>query len=280
MSLAALIIACASCGSGGDSPLILYPNEGFKAYLGASRQTDLEAVYPNGEIGKDNGPDRKDVVSAAAGATFLTDFFATLTVPQITNWRAGEHRTGTGDWAVEGRWTALPATMISPFRPQVQVIAGYKSGNAPSIHETKHAHQLDVMGTGFPEAKLGADLWWGQDAFKFGLAEVFGFAQEKDHLGMAMHPGHMSRTTLTAGYGSNAGKVMLGTNLLHRAQRTIDGERLDDSETLDHGVYVAGDLMVVAAASMRLSFARTAAFGQNRNTVRSRSVTLAVMGSL
>ena len=60
----------------------------------------------------------------------------------------------------------------------------------------------------------------------------------------------------------------------------IDGDRVNDSETLDHGVYAGGDLMVLPTASVRLILARSSAFGQNRNTVRSRSVTLAVTGSL
>ncbi len=280
MSLAGLILACASCGSGGDSPLILYPNESFKTYVGANRQTNLETVYPDGAIGKDAGPDRKETVTVAAGVTFLTDFFATLTVPQVSNFRGGERRTGFGDWAVEGRWTAIPTSMLTPLKPQVQVISGYKSGTAPSIHETEHAHQLDVRGTGFPEAKLGADFWWGQQAWKFGFAEVLGFAQEKRHLGMRMHPGHMARTTLAAGYGGNAGKVMLGTNLLYRQRRTLEGDEIDDSETVDHGLFASGDLMVAGTNSVRLTLARSSAFGQNRNTFRSRSVTLAVMGSL
>lgn len=280
MTLAALILACASCGSGGDSPLILYPNEAYKGYLGATRQTHLETVYSDGDVGKDAGPDRKDVVTTAAGLTFLTDFFATLTVPQVTNYRGGEHRTGLGDWTLEGRWAALPASMLRPSLPQIQVIAGYKAGTAPSIHETEHVHQLDVLGTGFPELKLGADFWWGQDALKFGFAEVIGFARPKTHLGMAMHPGHMSRSTATAGYGSQMGKVMVGTNLLYREKRRVDGDRIEDSETLDHGLFASGDLMMTASSSVRLTVAKSSAFGQNRNSFGARSVTLAVMGSL
>lgn len=280
MSLAGLILACASCGSGGDSPLILYPNERVKAYVGYNRQTHLETVYPDGSVSQDAGPDRKDVLTASFGASFLTDFFATLTQPEVTNYRAGSHRTGPGDTTLEGRWTAVPASMLSPLKPQIQVIGGYKSGYVPSIHETKDPHQLDVLGSGFPEAKLGIDFWWGQEAMKWGVAEVLGLARPKTHLGMDMHPGHMSRSTLTAGYGGAMGKVMLGTNFTYRQQRTIEGEKIDDSETVDHGAYVTGDLMIAPTASVRLSFAKSSAYGQNRNSYRARSVTLAVMGSL
>jgi hypothetical protein len=96
-----------------------------------------------------------------------------------------------------------------------------------------------------------------------------------------MDPGDMSRTTLTAGYGwGSMGKIMLGTNLLTREKRTIEGERIDDSQTVDHGLYVSGDMMIGERASVRLTLAKSSAFGQNRNTFRARSATLAVMGAL
>jgi len=272
-------LACASCGSGGDSPLVLYPNEPYKTYLGISQQSHFETVYADGTVARDNaGPERRTTVLAAFGASFSPDWFATLTVPYITNVRADRDQSGLGDVLAYVHWTVHPTSMLAPSLPQVQLFAGYKTGAARSVYDYEDDAQLDAYGTGFPEARAGVDLWWGSTAFQYGLAEVASLPFAKSYSGASRTPGRETRTTATVGYSfGEKAKLRGGATLAARSQRMADKQRIQDSEELDHGLFLTGDWQASERNDVRLTYARSAAFGRNKNATRADTMTVAVM---
>lgn len=281
MSALLLALACASCGSGGDSPLILYPNEPYKVYAAAAFQAGFKTVTANGEARDDIGPAQRDTVTIAGGTTFLTDWFATLTVPYVTNARDGERRSGTGDPLLSLTWTVLPASILAPVQPQVQVTVAYKRSVSRSIYNADDPHLLDVYGTGFDEARAGVDLWWGASAWKAGCAAVALWPRERVYEGQELSPGKGVRATVTGGYGFySAGKLIAGAVVERHGRRTSDGQAMPDSEEASNNIFVGGDAMINETQSVRVTLTRAAAFGRNQNATAVNGVTLAWMGAL
>jgi hypothetical protein len=276
-----LAIACASCGSGGDSPLVLYPNEAYKVYVGQAFQADLRSLTPDGGEAVDLGPRRRDITTVAAGASFLTDWFATLTAPYVTNARDGRTRSGLGDVLASVTWTVAPASLLAPAVPQVQVTAAYKRAEGKSPYETEDANALDVFGNGFDEARAGVDLWWGASAWKAGGNVTVLVPRERRYEEHTLGGARGARVTLTGGYGfGEAGKVIGGCVLERRGRKTDGGRPLAHSDEAANGVFAGGDAMIGERQAVRLTLARAAAFGANRNGVRSDAITVAWMGSL
>lgn len=281
MSFMSLIVAaCASCGSGGDAPLVLYPNETVKAYLGLSRQDDFSVVDGDGARGSEMGPESKATVVAAFGATFLTDGFATLTVPRVENARDGRSASGIGDPLLSVHWTVVPSSMLAPEKPQLQVFLARKQAVGKSVYEAEDESWLDVFGGGFDESRVGADLWWGSSTMKAGLATTLLYPHAREIDGVERRPGRGARATATVGYGfGDRGKVIAGTMIERRGKRAAAAASIDGSETADNAVFIGGDVKVTAMQSMRLTLSRSAAYGLNRNASSARGVTLAWLGA-
>ncbi len=274
-------LACASCGSGGDSPLILYPNEAVKAYVGGSHQSGFKAVTASGAVGTDLGPASKDTLTVAAGATFLTDWFATVTVPRVTNARDGREKSGLGDPLAAVSWTALPASLLTPALPQVQLQLAYKRATSTSVYDSEDANWLDVYGTGFDEARAGVDVWWGAAAWKAGCAAVAILPRARSYDGKELAPGRGARVTVTGGYGFHeAGKIIAGAVVERRARRTSGGAARADSAEDANNAFLGGDAQITGTQSLRLTLTRAAAFGRSRNATAADGVTLAWMGAL
>lgn len=274
-------LACASCGSGGDSPLILYPNESYKAYLGMTRQSGFETVYEDGKVGAESGPTQRVTAVAAIGKTFHPDFFATLTAPYVTNSRDGTSKSGVGDPLVSVHWTVLPASVLATNRPQIQVIGAYKRASGRSVLESEDLYGLDVFGSGYDEARLGTDVWWGNGSIKGGGAHVMSIPRAREIQGAKRSPGMGQRTTATLGYGwSDMGKVLVGLTRDARDAQEVDGEEIANSESRNHSVFLTGDAKVGMRGMGRLTVARSAVIGQNKNTARALSFTMSYMVSM
>lgn len=276
-----LVLGCASCGSGGDSPLILYPNERAKAYIGETHQQGFRTVTSTGAVGSDMGPQARDTLTFAGGATFLTDGFATVTVPYVTNARDGRSVSGTGDPLVSTSWTVLPASMLTPAKPQVQVLAAYKRAVSRSAHNTKDDNLLDAIGSGFDEARTGVDFWWGASTWKAGFAAVAMMPTARTYDGVTIKPGNAVRGTVTTGYGfGEAGKAIVGAVVQRHGLITVDGTQPKSSAMATNNLFVGADAMVSARQTLRLTLTRAAAFGKNRNATEASGVTVAWMGAL
>jgi hypothetical protein len=274
-------LACASCGAGGDSPLVLYPNERVKAYAGWTRAGGLADVLPDGTSAPDGGATSRDTVTVAAGASFLTDYFATVTGSYVINEREGRSVSGPGDPQVEARWTALPPTLLDPRRPQVQVLAGYRRAAGVSAFGSRDPDQLDVTSLGYDEARGGVDVFWGGAAVKGGVAASERFPRPYNADGVATQPGRAARSIATIAYqGSEGVKVSAGAVLDARERRRDAGQTVPDSEEIEHDLFLTADWQAEPRLDVRLAVARTAAFGENKNAGRATSVTMALMGAL
>lgn len=274
--------ACASCSSGGDDVLILYPNETWKVLVAAGRTTDYRYVEPDGSYGTAAGPVAKDAFTLAVGRALGYRGFVTLTVPYVHN--VGENRGGEseaawglGDAAVNGRWTALPQVFTEPWLPQIQLMAGYRHSRARSMHTSAHPQLLDVFGTGFSEGRLGVDVWFGMLPWKVGFAEVISVPLARDLAGMRIRPGPALRSVVTTGYARDRlGKVVVGLVREDAAALSEDSVPVADSGRTSHALFFSLDAEITDQDSVRLSASRLAAFGSH-NTSQATVVALAYM---
>lgn len=274
-------LGCASCGSGGDDPMILYPNERNKLYFGLSRSSNFQNVDSDGTLSTAGGPEVKEAATLSYGHGFTPRSFATITLPFIRNVLDDSTETSPGDPSVAGRYTVVMQSIAEPLLPQVQVVAGYKHAQATSIHDTQELKtQIDVFGTGFSEAKAGVDVWYGQGDVKLGAAHTIIAPQERSFDDVSYQPGIGHRSTLSVGYSVGVLKGTIGANRERRGPLRVDGVEQDSSKQLNNSAFVTTEWMATPMDVVRMTVARQAAFGQNQSTARSNSLSIAYMRSI
>lgn len=279
LALSEASFACASCGSGGDDPLILYPWENWKIYAGFARTEGFVLIDGSGREGFQLAPDTRNTTTLSVGHTFSNRLFVTVTAPYIVNKRQSYERSGWGDPMFTTRYTLISQDISVDWQPQVQVIAAVRDGKATSVYDYKDPALLDVFGSGVPEGRVGLDVWHGMFDWKAGVAQTFTYPlnSRKSQIGDVKN-GLTMRSTATLGYGwSDQGKVLFGMNREQTTAKTIDGETWDGSDVLSNSVFMSADAKVQHDNTVRLTVSRTAAFGAARNTSRSDSVTMALM---
>jgi len=274
--------SCASCGSGGDDPLILYPWENWKVYTGFSKTDDFTPINSAGEVSREMGPQVRNTTTVSFGHTFSRRTFATVTAPYIVNRRDKYERSGWGDPMVTVRHTVLQQDMSEEWIPQIQIISAVKSGSATSVYDYEDPARLDVFGSGVPEGRLGFDVWNGMTDWKAGVAQTLTMPlSSRDTDFGTVRRGYTLRSTLTGGYGwGDRGKIIAGVNRESTTKSSVDGETQPNSDILSHSAFTSIDGKVAHAGTVRLTLARSAAFGANKNTSRNDTITLAYMRSL
>lgn len=274
-------LGCASCGSGGDDPMILYPNERNKLYFGLSRSSNFQNVDSDGALSTAGGPEVKEAATLSYGHGFTPRSFATITLPFMRNVLGDSAETSPGDPSLAGRYTLVMQSMAEPLVPQVQVVAGYKYAQATSIHDSKELKtQIDVFGTGFSEAKAGVDVWYGQSDVKLGAAHTIIAPQERSFDGVSYQPGIGHRSTLSVGYSVGILKGTIGANRERRGALRVDGVEQGSSKLVNNSAFVTAELMATSMDIVRMTVARQAAFGKNQNTARSNALSIAYMRSI
>ena len=269
--------ACASCGSGGDDPLILYPWEQWKIYTGFAKTDDFTPINAAGDTSREMGPQSRNTTTVSFGRSFNHRTFATVTAPYIVNRRGPYERSGWGDPMLTGRYTVLQQDITEEWQPQVQAIASLRAGQATSKYDSEDLARLDVFGSGVPEWRVGVDIWHGITNFKGGLAQtVTGPLATKTTDYGVIRTGITYRSTATVGYGwGDRGKVITGINREQTTAYQLEGVKQADSDTLSHSAFISADAKIEHHASVRMTVARAAAFARNKNTSRSDSVTVA-----
>ena len=277
-----LAYSCASCGSGGDDPLILYPNESDKILVAAARTAGLRNIDKNGSETTAGGPTERHAFTLAYGHSFSMRSFATLTLPMLRNAREGTAKTAVGDPSFATRYTLHMASLLEPWVPQVQILAGFKPGLARSIQETQDPKSLlDVFGTGFSEVRTGLDLWLAQFDQKVGMAQTFSFPLPSKFDGTTYTPGIISRSTLTLGYQwLHDAKTLVGINREQRGELRAAGTAIPNSDQLNYSLFTTQDWLPDENSMFRLTLSQQAAFGKNKNTARSSTITFAFQRSL
>lgn len=269
--------ACASCGSGSDDPLILAPDESFKVYVAASRTGDYSYLEPGGAAGFSVGPVAKDVFTVAAGKSLGPQAFMTITVPTMRNLCAGADRWGLSDPLLALRWTALPQSFVTPWVPQVQVLAACKAALVPSAQDSVDGERLDVFGSGEWEARGGLDVWWGMWSWKFGAAFTAAFPFAHRWLDDTVQGGLRLRGTVTVGYGRDGlGRLVAGVVREDQGDSRLNGRSLRNSGHGLHSLFATADATLTPFDTLRLGVSRAAAFW-SENTSQANAVTLAYM---
>lgn len=272
------LLACASCGSGGDDPLILYPWEKWKVYAGFGLTNDFTPIDAYGEKGRELAPDARNTTTVSFGKTFSHRSFATVTAPYIVNKRGAYQRSGWGDPMFTTRYTLVQQDISDELIPQVQVIAAAKVGQATSVYDYRDPARLDVFGSGVPEWRAGIDVWNGIFDWKAGVAQtVTGpLSSRRTEFGVVRN-GVTFRSTATAGYGwGDRGKVLAGLNREQTTKKLINGEPQANSAIISNSAFISADAKIEHRSSIRLTVSRSAAFGRNQNTSRSDTVTVAM----
>jgi len=277
----AKLLACASCGSGGDDPLILYPWENWKVYTGFARSDDFVNIDQNGNESLGFVPDTRNTTTVSFGHSFTNRSFATVTAPYIVNKRGPYQRSGWGDPMLTGRYTFVQQDISEEWIPQVQAIAAVRAGQASSMYDYEDPAMLDVFGSGVPDWRAGFDVWHGMFDWKAGVAEIVtGPLDNKRTDSGVYRNGITSRSTATFGYGwGDRGKVMTGVNHEQTTKKTLDGTAINGSEIISNSAFISADAKLEHQTMIRLTLARSAAFGFNKNGSRSDSVTLSMMRS-
>lgn len=274
--------ACASCGSGGDDPMILYPWEDLKVYAGFARTSGFTLIDGAGREGMQLAPDTRNTTTISVGRTLSNRFFATLTAPYIVNKRNAFERSGWGDLLVSARYTILAQDISLEWQPQVQLIGGLRSGKATSVYDYRDPAMLDVFGSGVPEARLGVDVWHGMFDWKAGVAQTITapLNARQSSIGVVRN-GMTLRSTVTLGYGwGELAKLLVGVNREQTTRKTIDGKLWDESDTLSHNIFISADAKVQEHSTLRLTISKAAAIGASKNTTRSDMVTLSMMRAI
>ena len=273
--------ACASCGSGGDDPLILYPSERWKVYAGFSRTDDFTPLDADGQEGRALAPDTRNTTTISVGHTFSNRTFATVTAPYIVNKRDGYQRSGWGDPMLTGRYTLVQQDISKEWTPQVQALAALRAGQATSVYDYEDPARLDVFGSGVPEWRGGVDVWHGMFDWKGGVAQtVTGPLDDRRTEFGVVRNGFTFRSTATAGYGwGERGKIIVGVNREQTTTKSVDGITQENSDIVSNSAFTSIDAKVEHQSTLRLTIARAAAFGRNKNTSRNDVVTVSMMRS-
>ena len=270
--------ACASCGSGTGDPLVLYPNERGKIYLGIGQSLGRQPLTYTGSPGHGPGPTAQGMLTVAAGLAVTSRAFVTLTVGGIANDGPQSRQVGVADPSLAARVTLLPERPATPWQPQVQLAAGFRPGLARSTTAgtARRYDRMDSFGDGNFELRGGLDVWWGRLPVKVGLAGFF-----LAPLSRELASGERSRTGVTYRLVATTGMDLGGSgrwvvSLLHDQQRDrlSEGRPVALSGRRVLSLVTAVDLFLGSGKSLRMSAGRTA-LALSRNATRDVHASLA-----
>lgn len=270
--------ACASCGSGSDDPLILWPNESLKTYIGVATSGRYKTVDPNGKFGTESGPSARDTLTLAVAKAVRSDLFFSWTMPFMQNRLSGSSLRSAGDPMAAVRWSWLLPEFSEPWRPQVQVMASHKFVQSRSLQESNRPDLLDAFGTGIPETKVGVDAFWGMHQVKGGFALAMLFPEERALGRAVIFPGNGLRTTFTLGHAlGEKSKILAGLVRETRQQRRTDGQLIARSESVSHSGFITLDVSLFDSSTLRLSFSDRGRMFENKNMIASQAFSAALL---
>jgi hypothetical protein len=232
-------------------------------------------VTSKGNTAENYGAQRKSYLTSAVGKKLIPDLYGTLTIPYVKNSRNDRSKSGVGDVGIDFRYAIFLQNFATPIIPQWQVSWGYKAKNSRSIQDSEDEDYLDVFGTGFEEYKLGADVWWGMALVKGGFSHGYTYAKAQSYQGREQQPGLSAQTVVSVGAEEFDTVSILGLKRLTTAERKLDGTSVDDSEVVNHSIYWSISYKYTILDVFKFTWTKTAAFGSNKNTVKSNSYLLA-----
>ncbi len=271
--------ACASCGSGGEDPLILYPNEKFKIYQGISSSWDFRNIDADGAESSAGALQRKSAVSLFAGIGLGPRSFVSFGLPVMRSSSDQESFTGIGDPGVSGRYTIIMQNLAEPLLPQIQLILGYKAAFAASTFDSKRSRDLlDAQGSGFDEVRAGVDFWHAMSKWKIGFAQVLVHSLPREFEQGRYAPGLTHKSVASFGYGIG-GALRVGVGVLRdfKKEMVVDGATMAGTAQLSHKLFTNADIMLDALTSMRIGYSDHLAMVESYNSFAARQVNVALM---
>lgn len=268
--------ACASCGSGGKNPLILYPNERLKFYLGISQSSGSRNFDRSGDMSRSSGRDigRSSLLAAALRVSRST--FLTSSVPYMSNIKGSRSQSSHGDPLFAVHWIAIQQSFAELSIPQWQFIASFKPSVSRGINENLDEQQLDVFGSGYNELSLSTDLWWGMSLWKFGISQSVTYSEAESFNGLKHKPGLKSQTIMTFGRDhSQYGKVISGFKWDAHQKTKVEGLDSQQGELRNLSAFLTVDSKLTSTSSVRLTFDKRGVGNVNQNGYRQDQWTIA-----
>ena len=273
--------ACSSCGNGSSNPLYLYPNEEAKVYFGVSHQSNFEDVTYDGDTSSSFVLKRRISYVGAVGARINQRSFVALSAPVINHTGvSGAERTVLGDPQFNIRYAVQQQIFTRPSLPQIELIGGLKLSKSRNVQQSRDPEMLDVGGTGYNEASVGVDLWSGMTPIQFGGSFHHIFSQPQREWQGKLHPGDRQVLSLSIGKAWSLLKISLGPVFNRRFTKTKSSQTIAESDSQSQNFFATVDVKGDDRWVIRGAFVRQAAFGFNRSTSRSNSITLAMMRTL
>lgn len=267
------LFACASCGSSGDDPLVLYPNEVYKALIQISQGTNYQNIDSDGDFRSSGGTECKVQGTVSFGAAFSHKSFATVTKSYIENRRGEKSKQGFGDWSVAGRYSLLMLSIDDEVSPQIQLLYGYKHSSSQSTRSSSDPYLLDVFGSGFSEVKAGIDVWWGQWTVKPGFAVSVVKPLPRSIRGVDYTPGNIFRFTSSLAYFQPSYLKWVAGVTTERKLTVELSEGQAIPSALTNSFFLTAEGKVNDVDMIRLTYSETGTIGTNYNTYSSKNLT-------
>lgn len=183
--------SCSSCGSSATSPLILYPNENLKMYVGLSESYNFMnyGIRGGSKTARWINPDitTKETLTYALGVRTTEYSFVTLTGSFIRNeglkdiknsYSGNESYYLIGDPIITGRYDLMRMNINNEWHPQIQFIGSFKPKVAKNMVDGDGS-ALETTGNGFYQATGGIDFWWGMPFIQFGGSQLITYSFDR-----------------------------------------------------------------------------------------------------
>ena len=232
-------------------------------------------IAQSGKVIENYGVLRKKTLTAAFGGKVYENSYLTFAVPYVTNERQSRSVAGVGDVSLVARHPLILQNFAEPLIPQLQVTGGYKFANARSINESKDREFLDARGTGFAEAKLGYDIWWGMADIRGGIAQNFIHPFARTFHGSKQQPGASLQTVLSLGAEIYPFVGVLGLSRTESQKRTVEGKSVAGSEIRTQNAFGSLSYKYTLLDVFLFTYTANGVGGLNKNSVRGNTYTLA-----
>lgn len=268
--------SCASCGSGGDSPLVLFPGENKKVYLGVTNSNIGDYYDAKGKKADYYGIENKQSITAAAAYRVVDSVFTTLTLSAQKNEEAGEESYGMSDPLLSVYYLAMQQNFLEPFRPQISIIAQYKPAlmNSSRDIDWSSMSARDVFSDGLNEVRLGVDSWFFTNNFLYGLAfktSYFLETEVKDGR-FQREPGYKAIATGGYAFGTVA-KLIGGYSYNFKGSMLQNRELIDNSEIIDQSLFLSWYQKIDLQNLVRLTYSESGLFTKKAYVNRTKNLT-------
>ena len=257
------VFSCASCGSGGDSPLVLFPGEDKKIYLGFTNSEVGDYFDKDGQEADYFGIESKNTITAAFAYRVFDDVFTTLTLNAQQNKEMLGEALGVSDPLLSFYYVASKQNFLEPFKPQVSIIAQYKPAYAKSNEDIDWANESskDVFSDGLNEFRLGIDSWFFTNNFLYGLAFKANLYTETSTLQGSFQRDSGYKAIATGGYViGNYSKLIGGYTYTKKGAMIRDRVLVKDSEMKDQSLFISWYQKLDIQNLLRLTYSENALF--------------------